>query len=162
MTRYRAQSSRTRTRSRLRAHERSRLPTVTLVTQAPWRLTSAHHTRALAAGLGDAEVLHAIALSAFFGHLNRMADAVDIALDYKVVIAPPAVDLEQAAMAVAPRARVGRPALELRVAPRDREGARGVACLRVRARCAAVAETPHVDRPLGRTLAWRRDDLVAG
>jgi alkylhydroperoxidase family enzyme len=63
----------------------------TLVTEAPWSLSVAHHERARGAGLADDEVLHAVALSAYFGHLNRIADAVGVPLDYAVErIAPPA------------------------------------------------------------------------
>ncbi len=36
------------------------------------------------AGLDDDTLVHAVALSAFFGHLNRIADAVGVALDYAV------------------------------------------------------------------------------
>ncbi len=56
----------------------------TLVTEAPWSLSRAHHDRAIGAGLGEDEVLHAVALSAYFGHLNRIADAVGVPLDYAV------------------------------------------------------------------------------
>jgi alkylhydroperoxidase family enzyme len=54
------------------------------VTEAPWRLSA--HTRARAAdvGLDDEALIHLVALSAFFGHLNRIADAVGVALDYAV------------------------------------------------------------------------------
>jgi alkylhydroperoxidase family enzyme len=87
------------------------------VTQAPWSLTADHRTRAHAAGLDDEDLLHAIALSAFFGHLNRIADAVDIALDYEVAIQPPGIDRARPDMSTAPRARVGRPALDLATRP---------------------------------------------
>ncbi|HWO25969.1 MAG TPA: hypothetical protein VNO30_44885 [Kofleriaceae bacterium] len=60
-----------------------------ITTEAPWELSRAHHARARAAGLSDDEVLHAIALAAFFGHLNRIADAVDVPLDYAVRREPP-------------------------------------------------------------------------
>ncbi|MCB9562938.1 MAG: hypothetical protein H6708_21245 [Kofleriaceae bacterium] len=59
------------------------------VTEAPWALTPGHRARAAAVGLGDAAVLHAVVLSAYFGHLNRIADAVGIDLDYQVALEPP-------------------------------------------------------------------------
>jgi alkylhydroperoxidase family enzyme len=60
-----------------------------VTTEAPWELSHAHHARARAAGLSDDEVLHAVALAALFGHLNRIADAVEIPLDYSVRREPP-------------------------------------------------------------------------
>jgi len=60
-----------------------------VTTEAPWALSRAHHERARDAGLSDDDVLHAIALAAFFGHLNRIADAVDVPLDYRVRRDPP-------------------------------------------------------------------------
>jgi len=61
--------------------------------EAPWRLGSADLARAREAGLADLEVVHAIALTGLFGHLNRIADAVDIDLDYQVALSVPrAVD----------------------------------------------------------------------
>lgn len=89
----------------------------TTVTEAPWSLTADHRARAHAAGVNDDDLLQAIVLSAFFGHLNRIADAVDIALDYEVAIEPTAIDRALPAMATAPRARVGRPALDLAARP---------------------------------------------
>jgi alkylhydroperoxidase family enzyme len=38
--------------------------------------------------LSDDEVLHTVALSAYFGHLNRIADAVGVPLDYPVKHTP--------------------------------------------------------------------------
>lgn len=60
-----------------------------LVTEAPWTLRRDDLTRARAAGLDEASVLHVIVLSAFFGYLNRVADAVGIELDYEVAGMPP-------------------------------------------------------------------------
>lgn len=60
-----------------------------LVTEAPWTLSRADLARAHVAGLSDEAVLIVIALSSAFNHLNRMADAVGIELDYEVVIQPP-------------------------------------------------------------------------
>jgi alkylhydroperoxidase family enzyme len=61
-----------------------------LVTEAPWTLGRADLARAHEAGLDDDAVLHVIALSSFFGYLNRIADAVGIELDYDVTHRPPA------------------------------------------------------------------------
>jgi uncharacterized protein YciW len=63
-----------------------------LVTEAPWTLRRDDLTRARAAGLDEASVLHVIVLSAFFGYLNRVADAVGIELDYEVAEPPPPAD----------------------------------------------------------------------
>ena len=62
------------------------------MTEAPWTLERADVTRAHDAGLDDATVLHVIALSSFFGYLNRVADAVGIELDYDVQVRPPPPD----------------------------------------------------------------------
>lgn len=86
---------------------------VRAVTEAPWTLSRAHLHRAHAAGLSDADVLHAIVLSAFFGHLNRIADAVAVPLDYDVRHAPPATDATVPPLEPAPATRTGRPAIDL-------------------------------------------------
>ncbi len=83
------------------------------VTQTPWTLARADRDRAHLAGLSDEDILHAIALSAYFGHLNRIADAVAVPLDYKVTRMPPATDPTVAAMAPSTIAVTGRPAIEL-------------------------------------------------
>ena len=46
--------------------------------------------------------VHAIALAAFFGHLNRIADAVAVPLDYRVAHEPPHADPSTPALAPAP------------------------------------------------------------
>ncbi|MBS2028510.1 MAG: hypothetical protein JST54_11440 [Deltaproteobacteria bacterium] len=61
---------------------------VARVTEMPWALSRRDHTLANEAGLDDASILHVVLLSAYFGHLNRVADAVGIELDYNVAIAP--------------------------------------------------------------------------
>jgi alkylhydroperoxidase family enzyme len=76
----------------------------TLVTEAPWSLSLAHHERARGAGLDDSEVLHAVALSAYFGHLNRIADAVGVPLDYTVERVAPAAEPATPALFAAPAA----------------------------------------------------------
>jgi alkylhydroperoxidase family enzyme len=89
----------------------------TSTTVAPWEMQRAKLARAHAAGLSDEDVLQAIALSAYFGHLNRIADAVGVPLDYDVKLAPPATDPSVPALAPAPATRVGRPALDLATRP---------------------------------------------
>lgn len=59
------------------------------VTEAPWTLTPADRAHALRTGLPDETILQVVLLSAYFGHLNRIADAVGIALDYSVALTPP-------------------------------------------------------------------------
>src|ERR1700677_642981 len=58
------------------------------VTETPWLLSGREREQAHAAGLDDTALLHAVLLSAYFGHLNRIADAVGVDLDYSVTIAP--------------------------------------------------------------------------
>ena len=84
-----------------------------LVTEAPWALSREHHARARAAGLSDDDVLHAIALAAFFGHLNRIADAVDVPLDYRVRREPPRIERTVPPFLPAPAPVRGEPALSL-------------------------------------------------
>lgn len=90
---------------------------VRAVTEAPWTLSRTHLNRAHAAGLSDADVLHAVVLSAFFGHLNRIADAVAVPLDYEVRHAPPPTDPSVPPLPMAPVARTGRPAMDLSLRP---------------------------------------------
>jgi alkylhydroperoxidase family enzyme len=87
------------------------------VTEAPWRLSAELLERARTAGLGDDDVLHAVALAAFFGHLNRIADAVAVPLDYQVRLSPPAVERAVPPFAPAPRPVRGTPALTLDARP---------------------------------------------
>jgi len=86
---------------------------VTLVTLAPWTLARGDRDRAHTAGLSDDDILHAIALSAYFGHLNRIADAVAVPLDYQVQRMPPAADPSLPALAPATIAITGRAAIDL-------------------------------------------------
>jgi hypothetical protein len=62
------------------------------VTERPWALTSAFLVFARAAGLDDAAVLHAILQTSLFGHLNRIADAVGVELDYADSFGAPHVE----------------------------------------------------------------------
>lgn len=89
------------------------LELTTAVTEAPWSLSRALHKRARDAGLDDAAVLHAIALTSYFGHLNRIADATGVALDYDVRALPPHIDPDVPAWPTATKLVTGRPALEL-------------------------------------------------
>jgi len=86
---------------------------VTLVTQAPWSLSRAHRDRAHVAGLSDEDILQTIALSAYFGHLNRIADAVAVPLDYDVKRMPPATDPSVPAMLPSTIAVTNKAAIEM-------------------------------------------------
>ena len=89
----------------------------TAVTEKPWSLTRGHLHRARAAGLSDDDVLHAVALASYFGHLNRIADAVAVPLDYNVMHEPPRANPRVPALAPAPSGLVGRAALEIATRP---------------------------------------------
>ncbi len=84
-----------------------------VVTTEPWSLSRGHHSRAHEAGLSDDDILHAILLSSYFGHLNRIADAVAVPLDYLVVLQVPATDPTVPALEPSPLAITGKPALDL-------------------------------------------------
>lgn len=84
-----------------------------LVTEAPWLLSAAHRDLAHSARIDDDAILQIIALAAFLGHLNRMADAVSISLDYDVEIKPPEAHPESPPFWTAPIAISNRPVLEL-------------------------------------------------
>jgi len=58
-------------------------------------------------------VLHLVALSSYFGHLNRIADVTGVPLDYQVTLAAPATDRSIAAWPSAPDLVVGRQTIEL-------------------------------------------------
>lgn len=85
----------------------------TVVTSAPWTLSRGHLKRARAAGLSDEDVLHLITLSSYFGHLNRIADAVAAPLDYPVTLEPPPPDPAVAPWPTAPTLLAGRPAIDI-------------------------------------------------
>lgn len=93
----------------------------TKVTEAPWSLSRSDRDRAHLAGLSDDDILHAIVLSAYFGHLNRIADAVGVPLDYAVERMPPATDRGIPAFGPSTIAVTGRPALELARRPATAE-----------------------------------------
>ncbi len=95
----------------LAPRQRALLELVRLVTTAPWSLSREH--RARWSVLADDDLVHAIALSAYFGHLNRIADAVAVPLDYAVAIAAPPVDHARVPFARAPRVVAGIAMLEL-------------------------------------------------
>jgi alkylhydroperoxidase family enzyme len=90
---------------------------VTAVTVAPWSLSRAHHQRATVAGLTDDDLLHAIALSAYFGHLNRIADAVAVPLDYAVQLPGHHADPTTPALSPASDIIAGRQAIDLTKRP---------------------------------------------
>jgi alkylhydroperoxidase family enzyme len=87
------------------------------VTEVPWTLSSDHHRRARAAGLSDDDLVHAIALSAYFGHLNRIADAVAVPLDYAVAHTPPHAEPATPPLLRAPAPVTGEPALPIAARP---------------------------------------------
>jgi hypothetical protein len=83
------------------------------VTVAPWTLRRGT--------LPDEDLLHVVALSAYFGHLNRIADAVAVPLDYEVQRLPPPADPSVPALAPAPHAVTSPPALDLAMRPATRD-----------------------------------------
>ena len=87
------------------------------MTEAPWSLTAADRAAAHAAGLDDEAVLHAVALAAYFGHLNRIADVVAVPLDYDVVHRPPAIEPAVPPLAEAPFVVDDAPAIDLALRP---------------------------------------------
>jgi hypothetical protein len=91
------------------------------VTVAPWTLSRGFRERANAGGLTDDDLLHAIALSAYFGHLNRIADAVGVPLDYPVEIAAPPADPSRTPFEAAPEQLTGDGALALDQRPATRD-----------------------------------------
>jgi hypothetical protein len=62
------------------------------VTERPWALSGESLVSARVAGLDEAAVLHAILQSSLFGHLNRIADAVGVELDYPDSFGAPHVE----------------------------------------------------------------------
>ena len=88
----------------------------TLVSEQPWALSNAHRTRFHQAGLDDESLLQAVILSAFFGHLNRIADLTDVPLDYEVRHTPPRPNRDKPPFATAPKLVTGR--TELTIAQR--------------------------------------------
>lgn len=87
------------------------------VTLAPWALTAADRAAATAAGLDDEAILHAVALAAYFGHLNRIADVVAVPLDYDVVHRPPPLEAAVPPLAPAPWVVDDPPAIDLALRP---------------------------------------------
>jgi alkylhydroperoxidase family enzyme len=88
-----------------------------VVTETPWALSQDHHARARDAGLSDDDLLHAIALSSFFGHLNRIADAVAVPLDYEVQHLPPHAEPATPPLHRAPAPQRSTPALAIESRP---------------------------------------------
>ena len=88
-----------------------------LVTREPWSLARAHREQAHEAGLTDDDLLHAITLSAYFGHLNRVADAVAVPLDYDVSRMPPPADPTSPALSPSPIAITARAAIDVAKRP---------------------------------------------
>lgn len=63
--------------------------------------------------MSDEDILHAITLSSYFGHLNRIADAVQGPLDYTVKLTPPETDPSITPWSTAPELVAGRPAIDI-------------------------------------------------
>jgi alkylhydroperoxidase family enzyme len=84
-----------------------------LVTETPWALSRRDRDRVHDAGLSDDELLHAIALASFFGHLNRIADVVGVLLDYEVKHLPPPAEPAVPPFQRAPVQLRGEPALAI-------------------------------------------------
>lgn len=82
------------------------------VAESPWLLSRAHLSRARQAGLTDEDVLQAVTLSAFFGHISRIAAAVDPPLE-PVKFQPPPVDRSKPPRAPSQQLVVGRPAIDI-------------------------------------------------
>jgi hypothetical protein len=80
-----------------------------MVTETPWALCASDRRQAHAAGIDDGALLHAVALSAYFGHLNRIADAVGVELDYTVALAPLPAEPATPPYLVPPRAEWPEP-----------------------------------------------------
>lgn len=87
------------------------------VTETPWALTADDHAAVRAAGLDDEAILHAVMLAAYFGHLNRIADLVEVPLDYDVAHRPPAIEASVPPLASAPAVIDGAPAIDLALRP---------------------------------------------
>jgi alkylhydroperoxidase family enzyme len=99
------------TQLELAPRQRALIELVQLVTTAPWSLSRELRARWIA--LDDDDLVHAIALSAYFGHLNRIADAVAIPLDYACKLAAPPIDHARAPFPRAPRIVTATPSLDL-------------------------------------------------
>jgi alkylhydroperoxidase family enzyme len=95
----------------LAPRHRALIELVRLVTLEPWSLS--RELRAGWSALDDDDLVHAIALSSYFGHLNRIADAVAMPLDYACVIAAPPIDHARTPFARAPRVVTAAPVLDL-------------------------------------------------
>ncbi len=54
----------------------------TLVNETPWRVSASDFDRARGARLSDDAIVHVVVQTAFFNHLNRVADGVGIDFDY--------------------------------------------------------------------------------
>src|SRR5262245_24309676 len=83
------------------------------VTEAPWAMSRQTLGRAHRSGLSDEDMLHVITLASYFGHLNRIADAVQAPLDYTVKLDVPHADPNVEPWSTAPHLVVGRPAIDI-------------------------------------------------
>lgn len=57
-----------------------------IASEGPWTFEPEDLSRARAAGIEDRMLVQAIALSAFFNYLNRVADGIDLDCDYETVL----------------------------------------------------------------------------
>jgi alkylhydroperoxidase family enzyme len=101
----------------LDARQRMLAELASVVSETPWALSPDHHARSRDAGLSDDDLLHAIALAALFGHLNRIADAVAVPLDYEVRHLPSHAEPATPPLHRAPAPRRGTPALAIESRP---------------------------------------------
>ena len=85
----------------------------TIVTIEPWSLSRVLLKQCHDAGLSDEDVLHAVALSSYFGHLNRIADATAVPLDYEIRTLPAHADPAVPPWPMAPKLVTGRAAIEI-------------------------------------------------
>ena len=93
------------------------LELATLVTAEPWTLSRGKLKQWHDAGLTDDDVLHAIALSSYFGHLNRIADATGVPLDYEVRTTPAHPDATTPPWPEAAKLVAGRAAIDIASRP---------------------------------------------
>jgi alkylhydroperoxidase family enzyme len=89
----------------------------TLVTREPWSLSRGLLKKWHEAGLSDEDVLHAVSLAAYFGHLNRIADATAVPLDYEIRTLPAHADPAVAPWPLAPKLVAGRAAIDIASRP---------------------------------------------
>ncbi|MBV8760949.1 MAG: hypothetical protein JO257_26885 [Deltaproteobacteria bacterium] len=88
-----------------------------LVTAEPWTLSRHKLKQWHDAGLTDDDVLHGVALASYFGHLNRIADATAVPLDYEVRHTPAHADPSTPPWPEAAKLVTGRAAIDIASRP---------------------------------------------